>query len=49
MRTAWEIIFSVAIVALFTFIIILRWGSAFPRFGRWLDKKLDSNWFGPLR
>lgn len=47
MRTAWEVIFSVAVVALFSFITVLRWGSAFPRIGRWLDRKLGSNWFGP--
>jgi hypothetical protein len=34
----WDIVFGVPIVGLIAFAVVLRYGLAFPRFGRWLEK-----------
>lgn len=49
METFFLVLWCVTFVGLFTFIAVLRWGTAFPRFGRWLDKKLGSDWFSRPR
>lgn len=45
MKVLLEIVFSVAFVGAFGFVAVLRWGLAFPRLGRWLDRKLGTDWF----
>jgi hypothetical protein len=45
MKVLLEVVFSVAFVCAFGFVAVLRWGLALPRFGRWLDRRLGTNWF----
>jgi hypothetical protein len=50
MNIVFEVVFSITFVVLFGFMAVLRWGIAFPRLGRWIDRKLRSDWFdGPRR
>jgi hypothetical protein len=45
MKIVLEVIFSAALVGFFGLMLVLRAGLTFPRFGRWLDKKLGRHWF----
>lgn len=40
MRIVWDIIVTVMVIPVITIVVVLRWATAFPRLGRWLDAKL---------
>jgi hypothetical protein len=48
--TAFIVVFCVVFFPLALLMIVLRWGTAFPRLGRWLDARLYSAYprFGHL-
>jgi len=43
------ILFGIAMLLVAIVAGVLRWGLAFPRLGRWLDRRLGISWFSDPR